>query len=270
MRPLALDHLTVSDAKPIELAKAASASGCTGVCLFLQSMDVLPLMPPFNLCEDLVARRLFKSNMDDLGLTLDLAYPFSLSRRTHIADFATALECAADLEAKFVNVLVYDPNPARRTDMFAAFCDLAARFGLRVVVEFYPASQLRSLREAVTLVETIGRPGQVGVNVDLLHLMRSGGSVADLASAPADYILFGQCADGLVQRPETEWVYEASSDRLCAGAGNFDIAGFVDALPSTCPLSVEIPQDRDAEAGVPRSVRAGRAVESVRRTLTVG
>ena len=267
MRSLALDHLTVSDATPIQLAQAAQASGCTGVCLFLQSMDVLPLMPLFNLVDDAAARRSFTTYMDDHGLALDLSYPFSLSRRTHVADFAPALECAAELKAQCVNVLVYDGDPVRRNDIFAAFCDLAASFGLRVAVEFYPASQLRSLPEALALVQAIGRPGQVGVNVDLLHLMRSGGTVADLASAPQAYILFGQCADGLAQRPEAEWAYEASSDRLCAGAGSFDIAGFVRALPQACPVSVEIPQDRDAETGLWRTARAERAVESVRRAL---
>lgn len=264
---LALDHITAVDATPAELAEEARAAGCDGVCLFLHSMDVLPLMPRFDLVADRRARRELRQQMDDLGLALDLAYPFTLAGRASIADFAPTLECAAELDARLLNVLVYDRDPARRQDRFAAFCDQAQGFGLRVSVEFYPAAQVGSLAEALALVAPLSRPGTVGVNVDLLHLMRSGGACAELAAAPAGTILYGQLADGPASRPRDEWEHEASTDRRLAGEGAFDLAAFVRALPAGCGMSVEIPRDAAVRAGVPRSQRVHLAVAGVRRAL---
>ena len=151
--------------------------------------------------------------------------------------------------------------------MFASFCDLARGHGLRVALEFYPVSQVRSLAEALDMVSLLDRPGEVGVNADLLHLMRSGGSLTELAGAPVGSILFGQYSDGPVLRPQAEWDIEASSDRRLPGEGAFDIAGFARALPDGCPVSVEVPRNAIIEAGMPVLERALAAVDGLRRTL---
>lgn len=261
---LALDHLTAVDTTPIQLAQAARAAGCDGLGLFLTSLEVLPLMPRFDLCGDPVACRATRAIMGDLGLTLDLAYPFTLTGRSEFADFSPAMACAAELGAGLVNVLVYDRDPARRLERFGQFCDAAAGFGLGVAVEFYPPSGVPSLGAAVALVEAIGRPGQVGINADLLHLMRSGGTLAELAQAPAGTILYGQVSDGPAA-PPSDPEAEASSARLLCGDGAFDITGFVRALPSGCPVSVEIPCDLrvPCESALARSQRAAASARAL-------
>ena len=239
-RSLLLDHLTVVDAAPLELADAAQASGCTGICLFLESMPVLERMPEYSLIADRPARRELRRRLEQDGLTVELAYPFTLTGRSAMDDFRPALDCAADLGARRVNLLVYDRDAARRAENFAAFCALAGQSGLAVVVEFFPASQLCSLADAQALVASPGEVPLTGINVDLLHLMRSGGRVADLAAvAPA--IGFAQIADGPLRVAAEEMAHEASAQRLLAGEGEFDVAGFVAALPDDCPVSVEIP-----------------------------
>ena len=260
--------MTVVDAGPLALADAAHASGCEGVCLFMQAMDVLPMMPQFDLVADLALRRSFRARLGDLGLTLDLAYPFTLAGRTDVSAFAPALDCAADLGAGLLNVLVYDRDAARRLDRFGAFCDLASGRGLRVAVEFYPASQIRTLGDALALVSAISRPGAVGVNADLLHLYRSGGTIADVADAPSDMILFGQISDGPETVPASCLEVEASTDRLLPGDGSFDIAGFVRALPASCPVSVEIPRNAAIASGHTIDERAFAAVAATRKVLT--
>lgn len=264
---LSLDHLTAVDATPVELAEEARAAGCDGVCLFLHAMEVLPLMPGFDLVADLPARRAVRERLSDLGLTLDLAYPFTLAGKTDMAALLPAIECAAQLNAQRINVLVYDRDAARREDRFSALCEVAEGFGLGVAVEFFPASQVRTLAEALDLVTPLARPGRVGINPDLLHLVRSGSSTQDLAAAPPGTILLGQVADGPLVRPEAEWAEEASGQRLVPGEGSFDIAGFIHALPDGCPLSVEVPRDAQVRAGVPRRQRVQSAVESLRRAL---
>lgn len=267
MLSLALDHITVVDTTPIQLAEAARNAGCDAICLFMEPMDVLPYMPQFDIYGDRAQRSAFKQCMDDLGVRLDLAYPFTLAGRTEVSNFTTALECAAELDARLLNVLVYDRDPVRRVDKFGEFCDLAASFGLCVAVEFYTVAQVRSLAEGLDLVKAINRPGKVGVNVDLLHLMRSGGSIADLAAAPAEYILYGQFCDGPHSCPEDQLNFEASSERLLPGEGVFDLAGFARALPQGCPVSVEIPRNGAVAAGVSVAERARAAIDGVRRAL---
>ena len=266
MQRLALDHITAVDSTPHILAEAARAAACDAICLFMEPMDVLPLMPKFDIYGDLAQRRRLRHRMDDLSVVLDVAYPFTLAGRTNIADFNVAMECAADLGAGLLNVLIYDRDPSRRADNFGAFCDLAATFDLKIGVEFYPPSQVGSLAAALDLVAAIDRPGMVGVNVDLLHLMRSDGTFDELATAPAHFILYGQLCDGGAAVPE-DLDFEASSERLLAGEGVFDLAGFVNALPIGCPLSVEIPRNHAVRAGEPRERRVARAIQGVRSAI---
>lgn len=265
MTRLALDHLTAVDATPVDLVRTARSIACDATCMFLHSMDVLPHMPVFDLVADRGARAETKAVMADLGVSLDLAYPFTLAGRTDVASFARSMECAAQLGAASVNVLAYDRDPVRQVEKIGAFCDMAAQFDLNVAIEFYPPSQVATLGRALEVVAQIGRPGLVGVNVDLLHLMRSGGSVADLAAAPPGAILYGQLADGPVQ-PCGDLALEASSARLLCGEGSFDVIGFARALPRGCPLSVEIPRD-EAIAHQNTAERAATAVESARLAL---
>ncbi|MCB2067376.1 MAG: TIM barrel protein [Erythrobacter sp.] len=267
MRRLSLDHITAVDTTPIQLAKAARAAGCDGLCLFMEPMEVLPLMPPFDIYGDRAQRRAFGQVLADLGVTLDLGYPFTLAGRTDVAAFAPAMECAAELGAGLLNALVYDRDPARREDKFAQFCDLARDHGLGVAVEFYPVSQVRSLAEGLELVGQLGWPGEVGVNVDLLHLMRSGGSIAELAAAPPEYVLYAQVCDGPATMDADKLDFEASSDRLLPGDGVFDVAGFVAALPPTCPVSVEVPRNALVGPDCPPEQRACEAVQATRRVL---
>ena len=266
---LALDHLTVVDATPSQLVECAAAVGCNAVCIFLEPMAVLPLMPPFALYGRSRDARETKARMQTLGVGLDLVYPFTLAARTELAAFRPALETAAWLGAGAVNALLYDREPARRAEKFAEFVGLAAEYGLRVAVEFFPLSQLPSLAAALDLVTALGKPAQAGINVDLLHLMRSGGSLAELRAVPAEYIHYAQYCDAPLAGPAAGMTAadEASAYRLLAGEGGFDLAGFAAALPAGTPASVELPRNDALRAGATMAMRAAIAVNSVRHAL---
>lgn len=263
----ALDHLTVVDANPAELVEIAEAEGFHAICLFMESMAALPRMPQYCLYDSAENVRELRRLLDGSGVGLDVAYPFTLSRRSKLEDFRRGLECAAILGARFANVLVYDREPELRLEQFASFCALAQEFELGVVLEFFPASAVRSLADGLDLVTSVRRPREVGLNVDLLHLMRSGGSVQDLGSAPPDYILFGQLCDGLVECDIAARDYEASMQRLLPGRGEFDVKAFYDALPNHCPVSLEIPQESLIGSGASARCRARTALASARRAL---
>jgi sugar phosphate isomerase/epimerase len=170
------------------------------------------------------------------------------------------------LGARAVNALLYDRDPIRRLDVFGSFCGLAAAHDLEVAVEFYPLSQVRSLAEALDLVRQ-PLPGKVGINVDLLHLKRSGGDVSELAAVPVDLIRYAQYCDGAATVERSQWEWEASSQRVLPGAGVFDLAEFARALPPDVGVSVELPQENALLSGLPVVARARQAVIAVRRAI---
>lgn len=264
---LSLDHLTAVDMLPPDLARIAAQTGCAGICLFLSSMPVLPRMPQFDLVSDRMARGRTREVCRDLGVAVDLAYPFTLSGRTVPSDFAPALDAAAELGAACVNALLYDREPARRQDNFSSFCALADARGLKVAVEFYPPSQVRTLEAALALVAATGPAEKVGITVDLLHLVRSGGQVEDLARLPSERIRVAQLCDGPKIAKEGGLEEEAASARLLPGEGAFDVAGFIRSVPSSARLTLEVPRENALKRGVPAEIRVLWAVDAARRVI---
>jgi Sugar phosphate isomerases/epimerases len=265
---LSLDHITVADTTPARLAEIAAATGCSGICPFLHSMAVLPAMPEYDLTRDRGALRDTRKVLVDLGLTVDLVYPFTMAGRTVVADFAAALEAGAELGAPLANVLCYDRDPARRTEKLVELAELAASFGLGLAIEFYPPSQVRTLAETLAEIDRAGR-SDIGVTLDLLHVVRGGDQQATMALLADPRIRIGQISDGPAHMDADRIEWEAGLQRLLPGAGAFDIAGFVQALAPDVPLSVEVPQEAAIGAGVPSLERASTAVEATMRCCGV-
>lgn len=263
---LALDHITVVDATPLQLADAAFEAGFDAICPFLHSLDVMSAMPTYDMVTDLALRALFIEQLETLNLQVDVVYPFTLSKRTIVSEFKDTLACAKEVNASFANVLLYDRDAESRKGNFARFCDLAQGFGLRTVVEFYPASQIRNLEEAFQLVASIGDPTVAGINVDILHVLRSGGAIADILAIPPEYIAYAQLSDGPAHGTPDFLESEASEERMLPGNGDFDLHAFLGALPNECRTSIEVPRISDIERGVSlhaRAIAAAKAVEKV-------
>lgn len=267
MASIALDHITVVDATPAELAAVAAHTGCDGACIFLHAMpDALPRLPAYDLIADAQVRRDLRRTCKDLGVSIDLAYPFTLAGRTDIAAFAPALAASAELGIPAINALLYDREPARRVERFAAFCESARGFGLDVAVEFYPASQIKSLADALDLLAAAGQPNAV-LNIDLLHHARSGGGAADLVRIPAELCRFVQLSDGPADMPEDRRLHEAGLQRLLPGDGALPIAAALAVLPPHVRVTVEVPQEEQIMAGMSALARAQRAVDAARNVL---
>jgi sugar phosphate isomerase/epimerase len=267
MASLALDHLTIVDATPAELAAIAAQAGCDGVCVFLHAMpDDLPRLPDYDLIADKTARRETKTICADLGLTIDLAYPFTLAARTDVAAFEPALAACAELGVPAVNALLYDRDPRRRLERFAALCDLAKGFGQEVLVEFFPGSQVKSLSAALEVLRDAGRVN-AGLNLDLLHFIRSAGSLQDLAAAPAAAIRMVQLSDGPMFMAEDQLAWEAGMQRALPGEGALPLKAMLALLPEALRVTVEVPQEAQIAAGFSQFARAKRAVDAARSLL---
>lgn len=227
-------------------------------------MSVLPRMPLYQLEAGSAELERTRRTLADTGLGVDLVYPFTLSSRSQAGDFAPALEVAASIGARFANLLVYERDSMRRVDQAAAFGALSRSFGIQALVEFFPASRVRTLEEAASLCrEAEG----VGLNIDLLHLVRSGGRVEDLETIDPRLIRYAQFADGPVDCLPDQRDFEAASQRMLAGHGALDLEGFARRLPAHASLSVEIPRDDAISAGVSDIERARQALDGVQAII---
>ena len=161
----------------------------------------------------------------------------------------------------------YDPDLARLTDQLGAIADLSARYGLRVVLEFFPWTVAPDLATAVRIVEAAGR-ADIGILVDTLHFDRSGSTLEQLARIPASRLPFVHVCDAPVQDAYTteELLHAGRAERLPPGEGAIDLMAILRHLPPGIPMALEVPMTSWAREVGPEAV-ARRVREAATRLL---
>lgn len=154
------------------------------------------------------------------------------------------IEAAARVGARsiaVVEIFGIKPSAEEGAEAFAALCDKAAEYGLKVHLEFAPFGGIPNLREAHAIIDGAGR-SNAGLTVDSWHLFRSGSTIEELAAIPAHQIHTVQINDA----PSEAWsdVFdETMNGRLLPGEGSFDLNGLIgtlDRIGSAAPIEVEI------------------------------
>jgi sugar phosphate isomerase/epimerase len=262
INPLSLDQLTVLGATPIELVSLAAANGCGRVGIYLQSWNA---MPAYNLCERTEADALLRCCRENHVL-IAVAEPFLLMPDTRPDALLPNLEAAARLQVEAINAVAFDTDPARLTNTFGALCDRAAEFDMDTFVEFFPLSAVKTLGMAAQLIRDVGRRG-VRINLDVLHLMRSGGTAAEVKALDPDLIGHVQISDGPLRITPDRIMTEATEERGLPGQGEFPLRDILAALPEQVPIGVEVPSLSRLRAGVTSAEWASVAVNATRATL---
>lgn len=198
-------------------------------------------MPSFDLTVSPEERRDLLATLGGEGCEVAIAYPFNLARASTPDTLQPALDVAAEIGAAAINLLVFDRDLARRAEATALLCERAAARGLKVGLEFYPPSSVRTLEEAVALCDAAGA-ANLGLTVDLLHLHRSGGSLEAL-TAQRHRILLAQICDGPADAP-ADLFREAALERLLPGEGDLNPAAFLHACGPDVAVSIEAPSLR--------------------------
>jgi sugar phosphate isomerase/epimerase len=263
MTTLSLDHLTIFDASPPELIDIAAGLDIPLVSLWTQLplQANLPLVTEANKAHTL-------ARMRDTGVKLGNIECFNLTPEVKPEDFRRAVALGAELGAtSLVAINAWDPERSRALDNFVALCRIAAEYGLKVNVEFISMGKVRTLEDAVAFVTDSGEPN-VGVTVDFLHLIRTGGTPADLAKIGPKLIGYIQICDGPLEMPQEKWNDEGFEQRELPGHGEFPLKELLAAIPAGVTVGVEVPQRSRREAGVSAAERAKLAVEGARRLLT--
>jgi sugar phosphate isomerase/epimerase len=242
---LVLANMSVSGATPIELIEAAAAGGFDSISLRLVApTPAHPLVPVMG---DEKLLRHIECCLADTGVAVLDVGGVWLHRELEVDSYVPAFETAARLGAKHFLMGGNDPSEARVIDNFARFCELSRPFGLKVLLEFIPYLQTRTVEDAVRVVGTAAQSNG-GVLIDALHFSRSGGMPEHLLSLDPRWLSYCQLCDAPAEPPLAEdLANEARSDRLLPGLGALPLNELLDALPSGIPIGVEAPCAEYAE-----------------------
>jgi sugar phosphate isomerase/epimerase len=260
-----LAHLTVLDLPPPGVISVAAQAGCAQAGLRL--IAVAPGAAGYPLMDDKAMLRETLARMADTGVTVADLEIVMLRPDTDIARLLPFLETGATLGAKHVLVAGYDPDEARLTATFAAFCEAAAPFDLTGDLEFMPWTATPDLTAAMRVVRAAAQPNG-GVLVDALHFDRSLSRVEDIATIPRGWLHYWQLCDAPAERPTTTegLLHTARAERMFPGEGGIDLAPLIRAMPPELPVSLEIPTLELAKTVGPVE-RARRAVAAARRSI---
>src|SRR5215510_14459970 len=135
MKPplISLAHLTVLDADPITLIDSAASAGFDAVGLRI----VPPLATDsiFPVIGDLPLQRQIKARMRDTGVGIFDVEAVWLTPHVDVAALLPALDCAAELGARYLLTVGHDPDRSRLRDNFATLCEATQARGLRAMLE---------------------------------------------------------------------------------------------------------------------------------------
>jgi sugar phosphate isomerase/epimerase len=120
----------------------------------------------------------------------------------------------------------------------------------------------KSLAEAAWFVEQVGRPN-LGFGICPMHLVRSGGTPADIAAQPAGRLLYGQLNDGRGLHRHDAY-FDEVHDRALPGRGDFPLAAIIAALPADAPIEVKCPSESRINSGVSALDHAHEAMRLAR------
>lgn len=227
------------DADPLMLIDCAVAGGFDGI-----GLRIVPPMPSDTIVpvvgdEPLI--RALGQKLDDTGVRILDVEAVWLMPHTDVAGLEPALAVAARLGARHVLTVGNDPDAARLQANFGALCALAGRYGLRVMLEPISYVALRTLAEARALIAKAGQ-GNAGLLIDALHLVRAGGTAADIRACPPELLSYWHLCDAPLLSPDPANLRaEGRGGRLFPGEGQLPLAEMLAAFPPGTPIGVEAP-----------------------------
>jgi sugar phosphate isomerase/epimerase len=263
---LGIDFLSVLAMPPLEFIALAASLGCQSISLGLAPMSANPHgYPAWSLRTDRPLRRAVIAALRDHDVSVTHGEGVFLSPRQPAASFADDLDILAELGIRQTSIVVlgFDPVPALAE--MAALAALATERGLASALEFVPGCSFGDLPSAIEAVDSAG--GDIRLVVDLMHVFRSGGTVAELAALPAELVAHIQLCDVPLANPSLSYGEEALHERLAPGEGELPLAAALEVLPATASVGLEIPMRSRAAQGIGAYERLKPAVDAARSLI---
>lgn len=265
MNDFSLAHLTVLSLPPPEMVSVAARTGYQAVGLRL--IAVTPDSPGYPLMDDVAAMKETKARLDDTGVRVGDIEFVKITPDIDIAALEPFAAAGAELGARHIIAAPYDPDLGRLADRFAALADLAGRYNLSVLLEFFPWTVVPNLRAASRIMDAAERTN-TGILVDTLHFARSDSSLDDIAAiAPGRFPMVHVC-DARSGRSFTteQLLHTARAERLPPGEGDIAISDILGRLPSGMTIGLEVPMERLTRERGPEEV-ARRVLNAAVRLL---
>jgi sugar phosphate isomerase/epimerase len=268
-RPLILHHNTALGTEPLEFIDIAAACRCEQVSLFTYSPESgLPKENAGFRFNTVTAqtRGELQARLAEHGLSVSGIEFYPITETADIRSYQASLALGRELGANRAVTLIFDADRGRALDRFGAFCELAQEQALTVGLEFTPLTRgCPSLDAARWFIEQAGQ-SHAGIGLDMLHLIRSGGSAADVARLEPRYVSYAQLCDGHGLHRSSDY-FDEPRNRELPGEGDFPLQDILRALPAALALEVEVPSDKGRQAGVPAIQHAMEAVRHARAVL---
>lgn len=180
---------------------------------------------------------------------------------------AELVHIAAEIGAANLLVVSSDPDMAATAAKFQALLDAARGTKVRVNLEFGLFTAVKTIHMARAVLDAVEGEAKA-LLVDTLHWARSGGTPADLAAIPRQWLSYCQPCDAPAEGPEADdfdaIIDDAINRRMPLGQGGLPLGAMLDALPESLPLAVE---ERSAalRAAYPDLAERARAVARTSR-----
>lgn len=226
-----------------ERAEAASAAGWKGMGLI--HADLMAKAQKLQMSE---IRQIFADNgMKHLELEFLVDWYLDGDRRVASDKFRREiLEAAGEIGARSLKVAagLFDdapPDLPRMRDEFARVCEDAAQYGVQVVLEVQPFSNIKTLEHGLAIVEGANQPNG-GLLLDQWHMVRGGISNPQIAAMPGRFIKSIELDDADRELNGSLWEDTIYHRKLC-GEGSFDTSAFIQAVRTAGydgPFGVEI------------------------------
>lgn len=191
------------------------------------------------------------------GVRLSSVSGYYISPQVKLEHLLANVHAAKAVGAPLILQGCFEGDMARVAALVREYAAAAHAAGVRIALEFMPMSELKTLAQTVDLIAASGA-ANVGILVDALHLVRSGGTPRDVAALDPSSVYLTQLCDAPAQLADGDTLFnEAMAGRRLLGDGGLDLAGLVKALPPGAELELETPAVQ--HAGLSPSLRARHA-----------
>ncbi|MCB1843315.1 MAG: sugar phosphate isomerase/epimerase [Halioglobus sp.] len=152
------------------------------------------------------------------------------------------LDYALELDARNVLCVSSEPQALHTMRRFEHLCRRAEQGDLRVALEFLSLTEIRTLQQALAVVEGVGHPAGA-VLVDALHLTRCGGVADDVRAMNPQWLTYLQLCDASREPLDSSFeglLEDALHLRRLPGDGDLPLRDLLDTVDAELPLSLEV------------------------------
>lgn len=229
--PIAMASGIMPEATPLQLVEAAAHAGFDYGGMWIEPAD----------WTDATTREV-KAALAASGLPLLDVEVVWIKPGPLDPDHLRIVDIGMELGARNVLCVSSDPDAGATCEKLGALVAHAAGSGLRVNLEFGLFTEVKTIHQASAILAEIDSP-DAGLLIDALHWTRSGGTTADVAAVPREWLSYVQFCDapmpGADPADPAAIIAEAIDGRVALGRGGLDLAGLLAELPEGLPIGIE-------------------------------